>query len=196
MEEIRTENRIRKVKSVLKSRQLSLGIILENIHDPHNVSAIFRTCDAVGLPKITLLYTHENFPQISKVSSASARKWISTERFTDVHSCFNQLRKNGFKIYASLVSEEAKNLYNLDLTEKIALIFGNEHQGVTEEISKYADDAFFIPMKGMVQSLNVSVAVAVALYEALRQRELKDMYNKSELTDTEYEKLLNDWSKK
>lgn len=196
MRKFRTPERIRKITSAAKSRQFSLRVVIENIHDAHNVSAIFRTCDAVGVPKITLLYTKETFPKINKVTSASANKWIDIEKFDDVKNCIESLRNEGFKIYASLIDKNAKNLYDLDLTEKIALVFGNEHRGVSEEMISMADELFYIPMRGMVQSLNVSVAVAVTLYECQRQRSIKGMYEKSELSEEELNKLIDKWCEK
>ena len=169
---------------------------MENIHDPHNVSAIYRTCDSVGVPKVSLLYNDEKFPKISKVSSSSANKWVETDKFSDTSECYKSLRKNGFKIYASLLSEDAVDLYSIDMTEKIVLIFGNEHRGVSEEASEMADEIFYIPMCGMIQSLNVSVAAAVTLYEAQRQRTLKGMYEKSEMDESELEKLIDEWCDK
>lgn len=169
---------------------------MENIHDPHNVSAIYRTCDSVGVPKISLLYNDEKFPKISKVTSSSANKWVETEKFSDVSECYNNLRENGFKVYASLLAEDAVDLYSIDMTEKVALVFGNEHRGISEEASEMADEVFYIPMNGMIQSLNVSVAAAVTLYEAQRQRALKGMYEQSELDKSELEKLIDEWCDK
>ena len=196
MRQFKTDQRIGKINQVVTQRQQSLRIVMENIHDPHNVSAIYRTCDSVGVPKVSLLYNHEEFPKISKVSSSSANKWIETEKFSDTSACYANLRKNGFQIYASLLSEEAVDLYSIDMTKKIALVFGNEHRGVSEEAAKMADEVFFIPMYGMIQSLNVSVATAVTLYEAQRQRKLIKMYEQSELDNIELEKLIDDWCDK
>jgi len=193
---IRTERRTNKIKSVLLARQDSLKIVLENIHDPHNVSAIFRTCDAAGIPKATLLYNIEKFPKIGKKSSASAFKWVEKEKYKTVEECYGALHMEGFKIYASHISDDAKNLYDLDLTEKVALVLGNEHRGISEEAAKLADERFVIPMYGMVQSLNVSVSAAITIYEALRQRTQKGMYSASEISQQELEEKINNWSKK
>ncbi|RKY93717.1 MAG: RNA methyltransferase, partial [Ignavibacteriae bacterium] len=92
MKQTRTEKRIEKIRAVISKKQLSLKIILENIHDPHNVSAIFRTCDAAGIPKVSLIYNTEPFPKIGKKSSASAFKWIEREKFKSVGECYKQLR--------------------------------------------------------------------------------------------------------
>ena len=192
----RTERRIEKIKWVLSKRQPSLRIVIENIHDPHNVSAIFRTCDAAGIPKVSLLYNFEKFPKIGKKSSASAYKWIEREKFKSVEDCYIHLRKEKFNIYASSLNTGSKNLYELDLTKKAAIVFGNEHRGLSEEAEKLADENFFIPMYGMVQSLNVSVSAAITIYEVLRQRSLKGFYDKSEMTSKELKKLMEEWSKK
>ena len=196
MKTIRTERRVNKIKSVLLARQDSLKIVLENIYDPHNVSAIFRTCDAAGIPKVTLLYNTEPFPKIGKKSSASAFKWVEKEKYKFVEKCYEALKEDGFKIYASHISEDAKNLYDLDLTEKVALVLGNEHRGISAEAAKLADDRFIIPMYGMVQSLNVSVSAAITIYEALRQRREKGMYSSDELSQQDLDEKINNWSKK
>ena len=193
---IRTERRLNKIRSVIKARQSSLKVVLENIHDPHNVSAIFRTCDAAGIPKVSLLYYIESFPKIGKKSSASAFKWVEKERFKNVQDCYNQLREEGFKIYASQISDDAKYMYDMDFTDKVAIVLGNEHRGISDEAASLADKRFLIPMYGMVQSLNVSVSAAVIIYEALRQRRFKDMYEISTLSSKEIAELVSKWSNK
>jgi len=193
---IRTNNRIKKIKRVISARQHSLKIIIENIHDPHNVSAIFRTCDAAGIPKVSLIYNLEPFPKIGKKSSASAFKWIEKEKFKSVKDCYQTIKDDGFKIYASSLSDDAENIYKLDLTKKVAIVFGNEHRGLSDDAIEFADKKFLIPMYGMVQSLNVSVSAAVVIYEALRQRKAKGMYDKSELSKKLLDELINEWSQK
>ena len=196
MRSTKTEKRLSKIVSVVKARQNSLRIVMENIHDPHNVSAIFRTCDAVGIPKISLVYNSESFPRIGKKSSASAYKWVEKEKFKLVEECFKSLRDDGFRIYSSSISNDSKSLYDLDLTKKAAIVVGNEHRGVSDEAAKLADEKFLIPQFGMVQSLNVSVATAVILYEALRQRRNKNLYSKSDLSDSEIDELVDKWCRK
>jgi tRNA (guanosine-2'-O-)-methyltransferase len=169
---------------------------MENIHDPHNVSAIFRTCDAVGIPKVNLVYNFETFPRIGKKSSASAFKWVDKEKYKSVEECYTELRKCGFKIFASSLTENSKNLYDLDLTQKVAIVVGNEHRGVSDASAELADEVFLIPQFGMVQSLNVSVATAVVLYEAMRQRIKKGMYKKSDLDEETLDNIINKWCEK
>lgn len=196
MRKFLTEQRLNKITKAASARQFSLTVVLENIHDNHNVSAIIRSCDAVGVPKINLLYTIESFPKLSRISSASANKWVDVVKFNRVEDCVTSLKKDGFKIYSSYLDPGAKSLYDLDLTQKIAIVVGNEHRGVSNEMKSYSDEIFYIPMKGMIQSLNVSVAAAVSLFEALRQRENQNMYDRSELSPKELDELIDKWCAK
>ena len=196
MKEFLTNSRLDKITNAVKSRQHSLYVVLENIHDPHNVSAIYRSCDAVGVARVGLLYTVEEFPRISKVSSASAMKWIETDKYKSVDECYKSLRSRNFKIYATMLDETAESIYNLDLTENIAIVMGNEHRGVSEEAAEKADINVFIPMRGMIQSLNVSVATAVTLFEAQRQREIKGMYTNNGLSEQQINDQIDVWANK
>ncbi len=196
MRKFKTDKRLEKIKRVVSQRQHTLKVVLEDIHDPHNVSAIYRTCDSVGVDKVSLLYIEDKFPKISKVSSSSANKWVKSERFDSVEECFTSLRNEGFKIYASKLDENAKVLYDLDLTEKVAIVMGNEHRGISDKVAELADEIFYIPMRGMIQSLNVSVAAAVTLYEAQRQRAEKKMYESSDLSNDELENEIDKWCEK
>ena len=192
----RTEKRIGKIKWVLSKRQPSLQVVIENIHDPHNVSAIFRTCDAAGIPRVSLVYNVEKFPKIGKKSSASAYKWIERDKFKSVNECYRKLKENGFTIFASSLDRDSKSIYEVDFTEKSAIVLGNEHRGLSKEAVEQADEKFYIPMFGMVQSLNVSVSAAISIYEAVRQRIKNGMFDKSEINDDELNALLDSWSKR
>lgn len=196
MRKFLSEKRLEKITKAASSRQFSLTVVLENIHDNHNVSAIIRSCEAVGISKVNLLYTIEGFPKLSRVSSASANKWVDIAKFCSVEDCASSLREEGFKIYSSYLDPNARSLYQLDLTQKVAIVVGNEHRGVSDEMKNNSDEIFYIPMKGMIQSLNASVATAVSLFEALRQRDNKNMYDKSELSSEELDKLIDRWCRK
>ena len=193
MKTIRSGKRTNKIISVISFRQRSLHVVLENIHDPHNVSAIFRTCDSVGVGRVSLVYNIEPFPKIGKKSSASAYKWVEREKYKNIKDCALLLKKDGFKVLVSSITDSSKSIYDFDLTKKTAIVFGNEHRGVSKEVEEIADEKFIIPMFGMVQSLNVSVAAAICLYEASRQRSLKGMYDKSEFSKDELEMKINEW---
>lgn len=194
MRKFLTERRLNRLKKALLQRQLNLGVAIENVHDPHNVSAIFRTCDAVGVPKVSLIYTEEKFPKISKITSASALKWVEKQKYQSVNECFDEYRKEGFKIFSSLLDENSVNLYDIDFTEKCLVVFGNENRGISGEVVEQSDETFYIPMHGMVQSLNVSVAAAVTLYEIQRQRVLKGMYENTSLSEDDFEALFDEWA--
>lgn len=193
-----TPKRFIKIRDVVGKRQKYFTLVLENIHDPHNVSAILRSADAVGIDRVYLIYNSNKFPKIGKTSSASAKKWIELSRFSNAKDCFDLLKKEKYKIFSSFIDESKKtaSLYDLDLTGRIALVFGNEHTGVSDDVKELSKKNFMIPMHGMVQSLNVSVAVAVCLYEALRQRESKNMYSKSKFSKKELIEKFNFYSNK
>jgi tRNA (guanosine-2'-O-)-methyltransferase len=189
-----TERRQEKMLTVLRQRQTDITLVLENIHDPHNVSAILRSADAVGILEVQLLYWDEKFPKLGKKSSASATKWIKRRLFDSVEKCYDTLHDEGFLICATHLGAKSKSLYDVNFGRKVALVFGNEHRGVSPEAAKLADMNFCIPMIGMIQSLNVSVACAVTLYEAFRQR-LTGTGN-SMLPAHQLDELLKEWMKK
>lgn len=191
-----TERRREKMLTVLRGRQPGLTIVMEDIHDPHNVSAMLRSADAVGVMEVQLLYINEHFPKMGKKSSASASKWIRRRPFASVRECYDALRAEGFRICATHLGRRSTSLYELDLTGKTALVFGNEHRGVSEEAASLADVNFQIPMMGMIQSLNVSVACAVTLYEAHRQRRLAGIYDTPQLSKRQIAAELKQWSKR
>jgi tRNA (guanosine-2'-O-)-methyltransferase len=191
-----SERRIARLEYVLKHRQPDLSVVMENIHDPHNVSAMLRTCDAAGVWEAQLLYNIDAFPKIGKKSSASAGKWVDRRKFKTVAECYAKLRSEGFRIYATRLDEKAKSLYEFDLTQKVALVFGNEHRGVSDEAALEADGLIQIPMFGMIQSLNVSVACAITLYEALRQRLAKGGYRTAKFQKQRFGELLEMWKRK
>ena len=189
-----TPERNDRLNAVLDKRQLNLTIVFENVSDPHNISAVMRTCDAVGIQEIyilnTVMSTHKKW---SAKSSSSAAKWLTIHQFTDVQSCFEALRKKYNKIYTTHLSTDAVDLYDMDLTENIALIFGNEHSGVSEELIGLADGNFIIPQVGIIKSLNISVACAVTLYEAFRQKTIAGHYLQPQISGIELETLRASW---
>jgi tRNA (guanosine-2'-O-)-methyltransferase len=188
-----SSRRIERIAHILGKRLPDLTVVLENIHDPHNVSAILRTCDAVGVIRAELLYTCESFPKIGKKSSSSASKWVDRRRHTSVKECYNVLRGEGYRILATRLEPDAPTLFECDLTGRVALVLGNEHRGVSDEAASLADGRLYIPMRGMIESLNVSVAAAVLLYEALRQRLAQGPLPVPGLPPGEYEIMFKDW---
>jgi tRNA (guanosine-2'-O-)-methyltransferase len=180
--------------SVLNKRQPDLTVVLENVFDPHNVSAVMRTCDAVGIQDVFIL--NNKIPPHKKWgyrSSSTAAEWLTIHQFTDVNECFDQLRKRYQKIYTTHLSEVAANVYDLDMTKSVALIFGNERFGVSDDIRKLADGDFIIPQEGIIKSLNISVACAVSLYEAYRQKKLAGHYEEVRLPLEQMTLLKREW---
>jgi tRNA (guanosine-2'-O-)-methyltransferase len=189
-----TSERLQKIESVLSKRQNDLTIVLENVFDPHNISAVMRSCDAVGIQEIYVLNT--KIPRHKKWgarSSSSAAKWLTVHQFENTAECFAAMRKKYSTILTTHLSTDAVSLYQLDLTRSVALVFGNEHSGVSEEIIELADGNFIIPQVGMIRSLNISVACAVSLYEAFRQKQAAGHYEQQKLADNEYSTLFNRW---
>lgn len=191
-----TERRAKRIEEVLARRQTDLTLVVNNIHDPHNVSAILRSCDAFGIHRVHLLYTDTAFPALGKKSSGSAKKWVETVRHRDAASLAATLKSQGYALLATSFSETARPLQQWDLTGKTAIILGNEHRGVDEDLAPHVDGALYIPMMGMVQSLNVSVAAAVILYEGFRQLDAAGRYDAPSLAPEELARLAKLWSSK
>jgi len=187
--------RIEKFTRVAARRQGNLTVVLENVHDPHNIGAVMRSCDAVGIPEIFVLYTEPQLTKerlwLGKRASAGTRKWVDVHFFTHFETCFEAVRQRCDKILCTRLGASSASLYDLDLTASVALVFGNERDGVSEEAAKYADGNFLIPQMGMAESLNISVACAVTLFEAFRQRWNKGFYaDNPTTTPAEKEQLL------
>ncbi|GFM33524.1 TrmH family RNA methyltransferase [Desulfovibrio subterraneus] len=192
----RTTQRLEKLERVLSLRQKDLTLVLANIHDPHNVSAIYRSCDAFGVPKVHLYYTDTAFPTLGASSSASARKWVDTVRHKDKESLMAAMRAEGMQVLATSCTPKAKPLQEYDLVRPTAIIMGNEHRGVDTELVDAVDGEVYIPMYGMIQSFNVSVAAAVILSEASRQRRLAGKYDAPTYSEEEYASILARWAEK
>lgn len=195
-ENISTE-RLQKLQRVLEKRQYDITVVLEHVHDPHNISAVMRSCDAVGVQVVHIIPQPETKQKLGKKSSASASKWLDLIYHEDTACCIKELKKEGFKVLSSKLDSEMKStdLYSLNFNDKLALIFGNEHEGVSNLAVELADGNFHIPQFGIIESLNISVAAAVSLYEALRQRRTGGQY-KGDSNHQRLENKLIEWSHK
>ena len=192
----RTPERESRINRVLAQRQKGLGVVLANIHDPHNASAIYRSCDAFGVPKVFLYYTDTSFPALGARTSASARKWVKTERYNDPAALMEALKQEGMRVYATSCTDAARPMYDLDFTLPTAFIMGNEHRGVDPEFTTLVDGEVYIPMYGMIQSFNVSVAAALLLAEASRQRRAAGLYDNPSYNAEELAVLTEEWQAK
>jgi tRNA (guanosine-2'-O-)-methyltransferase len=172
--------RTEKLRAVAEKRQPNLTVILENVHDLWNVGAVLRSCDSVGIGEIFLLYTEaqemKDKLKLGKKTSSGARRWVDVHYYTNAEACFRHVRSKYDHIFSTHLGETAVDVYDLDLTQSVALIFGNEDKGISPICLAHSDGNFMIPQVGFIQSLNISVACAVTLYEAYRQRNAKDMY--------------------
>ena len=182
-----TPERTERLTSVLNKRQGDITIVLENVFDPHNISAVMRTADAVGIQDI--------YKKWGARSSSSAVKWLTVHQFENAAECFAALRKSYSTILTTHLSSDAVSLHSIDFTQPIALVFGNEKTGVSEEIRAMADGNFIIPQVGIIQSLNISVACAVTLYEAFRQKSNAGQYNQQSLDAVRYDELFKEWER-
>ncbi len=193
-----TPERSNRITSVLNKRQPDLAVVMEDVKDPHNLFAIMRTCDAVGIQDVYVINTplkpHRKF---GSGSSSGAAKWLTIHRYDTVEECMLEVKSRYDNIFASYLDKNTSSFYDLDYTRSIALVFGNEKIGVSDELLTYCNGTFYIPQAGMIRSLNVSVACAVTLYEAKRQRVEKGFYNGEKRLSEERWQILNDeWSMK
>jgi tRNA (guanosine-2'-O-)-methyltransferase len=192
-----TDERQTRVDLILDLRQNDLTVVLENVNDPHNIAAVLRTCDAVGIMEIFVLNTTINtYKHFDDRKSSSANKWMVVHQYTDVKTCFDHVKKQYDTIYSTFLNEHTKDLYSLDLTQSVALVFGNERNGISSETLSYCDGNFVIPQVGIIQSLNISVACAVSLYEAYRQKSLNGHYETKKVNEAQETLLLNQWKLK
>jgi tRNA (guanosine-2'-O-)-methyltransferase len=191
-----TDERRQRIETVLSKRQKDLTLVINNVHDPHNVAAILRSCDAFGVYGVHLYYTKERFPAVGKRSSASARKWITRTRHQDAEAMIAGFREKGYQCLGTGFGPAAKPVHKWDFTQPTAIVLGNEHRGMDQDIKMHVPDEIYIPMVGMVQSLNVSVAAAIILYEAWRQREAAGMFDQPSFSTDELQHLRTEWASK
>jgi len=179
-----TKRRLARLTAVARARQQG-AVVLEDIHDPHNAEAVFRSCDAFGMPFVPL--------RIGKSSSAGANKWLSFEAYDGPEQCIGRLNAEGYQVVATALSETAEPIHAAPLTEpRTALLIGSEQRGLSEQALSLADRKLTIPMRGMVQSLNLSVTAALCLYELTRQR-IAAGIEQYLLPEAEAEALAAEW---
>lgn len=168
--------RYQRIQQVLKTRQTDLTLCLEEVHKPNNVSAVIRTADATGLHKVHAVWPNEM--RTLSHTSAGARNWVEVETHDSITEAIQELKGQGMQVLVTNLSDTAVDFREIDYTKPTAIILGSEKIGASEQAKQLADQDIIIPMIGMVQSLNVSVASAVILYEAQRQRDAAGMYDK------------------
>lgn len=171
-----TPEREARMREVISRRQRDLQVVIDHIRDPHNASAILRSCDAFGLHTVNLLYTDQPSPELSAGVSGASAKWLQVRRFDDPTHLVDTLHREGAAIHVTHRGEGARDARALDYTQPLALVFSNEKYGCSPALAALADGAIWIPMVGMVESFNVSVSAAIVLSEAYRQRDAAGRY--------------------
>ena len=188
------------VSNSIPSRLSKLSIRNSSVCSPAfgKIPYIFFESSFVVLSTLSWLHPVNNsikmHKKFGKKSSASAEGWLTVHQYEDTAACMQAIKARYGKIYATHLGVQSNSLYELNLAESVALVFGNEHEGVTEECLSYCDGNFIIPQVGMVQSLNISVACAVTLYEAYRQREIAGYYTGAgRLPEQQHNELATRW---
>lgn len=171
-----TSERYQKIKATLQRRQPDLTVVMENVNKAHNLAAIARTCDAVGIPEIHATTRFDTLNLTQDAASGSGR-WVNVVTHDNIDLACALLRSQKQQILTAHFSDDAVDFRTIDFTIPTAIVVGQELFGISEQALNNADKSIIIPMYGMVHSLNVSVATAIILYEAQRQRNVKGMYN-------------------
>jgi tRNA (guanosine-2'-O-)-methyltransferase len=184
--------RYERIKQVLDQRQPDLTVLMEDVHKPHNLSAIIRTCDAVGIFAVHAVSRYSDTPTYSQVAQGS-EKWVKLHVHPEITTAIKHLQQQNYQVYAAHLSDIAVDYREVDYTKPTAVLLGTERWGVTDEAAALVDGHIIIPMQGMVQSLNVSVANAVVLFEAQRQRLQAGFYDQVRLTPEVYQQTVFEW---
>ncbi len=191
-----SEQRLKRIKEVAGQRQQGV-VVLEDLHDPHNAAAVLRTCDSFGIQRVCFIFDKQekyNPKRVGKSTSSSANKWLDFEVFNSTKDCFIKLKKEGYSIVGTVLDDKATSIFKTKFNNpKTALVFGNEHSGLSQYAIENSDSHIYIPMQGFVQSLNLSVTAAILMYEVFRQR-AKDLENYL-LSEKEQSKLISKWKK-
>lgn len=187
-----TPERKARIEHVAARRQPDLTIFMEQVHKPHNLAAMLRTCDAVGVMRAHAVPASGGIPTLNHTAQG-AQRWVELIRHPTTERGLEQLKSQGFRLYAAHFSETAVDFRKPDYTRPSAFVMGTEKFGVSEEARALVDQEIIIPMVGMAQSLNVSVATAVLLFEAQRQRQAAGQLGPESLDQSPWKELAEGW---
>ena len=189
------DKRIKRIDDSLSRKQPTLQIMLDNVHSSQNLSAIIRSCDAVGVLDIYYSNKENETLRIHKTITQGAHRWTHRYRMKDDDKAafLKEKKSQGFQVVVTHLEERAVSFREIDYTKPTLLVMGNEKEGVSAEVIAMADEVIIIPMQGMVQSLNVSVATALILYEAERQLENAGRYDEPILSEEQREEIKAAW---
>jgi tRNA (guanosine-2'-O-)-methyltransferase len=184
------------MERVLAKRTRHLTVVLEDIFKPHNASAVIRTCDCFGLQDIHVIEKTDQY-KVNPYVTRGASQWVDLHKYfqkggDSVDACFESLREKGYKIYGTSPDAESISVYDLQPDEKLALVFGNEHEGISEEVKSKADGLVHIPMLGFTDSFNISVSASIFLFNLVRKAEKMGIEN-FYLSEDEKNQLRMNW---
>lgn len=188
-----TPERFHKLRDVLTRRQPDLTILAADIHKSHNISAMLRTCDAIGIYRMHAVSPGGQLRRHHMIAGGTNR-WVDIKIHPDLNTAMQSLRDDNWQLIAAHSSDSARDYRDIDYTRKVAIVLGSELDGLSPEAVSAADETIALPLEGMVASLNVSVAAAIILYEAQRQRRAAGLYEQSRLTCDEFATTLFQWS--
>jgi len=188
-----TPARFHRLKATLTRRQPDLTVLAADVHKSHNISAVLRTCDATGIYRMHAVSPGGEIRRHHMVSGGSKR-WVDIRIHDGLEEAIRALRGDGWRLVAAHPSDDARSFREVDYTKKIAIVLGSELEGLSAEAVSAADETIALPMEGMVASVNVSVAAAVILYEAQRQRQAAGMFDESRLESGEFDTTLFEWA--
>ena len=175
-----TEDRQKKIERVAKGRCFDISVVLEGIYDRGNISAVMRTAEGLGFSNFHIIETFEKFKNANRVTQG-ADKWVEAKKWKSTREYIEFAKKNKIRICVTSL-EAAKPIHEIDFSTPLALVLGNEKDGVSKEIIEAADERVIIPMPGFVQSFNISVAGALCLYQIYQDR-LKRLGKVSDVTE-------------
>lgn len=187
-----TAQRLQRVKTVLAQRQLDVSVALDQVHKMHNLSAIIRSCDATGIPNVHAVELDETLKTF-KTAASGSQNWVNLTTYNNIDDLVAQVKSKNQTIYAAHLSDQAIDFREVDYTKPCCILMGAEKEGVSDHAAALANQHIIIPMMGMVESLNVSVATALILYEIQRQRQTAGLYNQNQYSETAYQKLIFEW---
>ncbi len=185
-------HRYQRLSEVLSRRQPDLTVVMDNVHKPHNLAAIARTCDAVGILEVHAVSPNSAI-RLSQKAAGGCKQWVSIKTHKTITNAYDHLRQQGFQLYAAHFDQQARDFRLIDYTRPTAIVVGAELDGISPTAIDNCDGTIIIPMAGLVQSLNVSVATALILFEAQRQRQAAGFYDTRRLEQQTYNRILFEW---
>ncbi len=187
--------RFKRLKSVLNKRISDLTVLIENVEKPHNLSAIIRSCDAVGVLEAYAIFNKEKILTFNSTAQGS-QKWVKINQYKETYEAIKVLKKKGFKLYGTNLNPKSVDYRKCDFNVPTAFVLGAEKWGISDEATNLVDEHIHIPMRGMVESLNVSVAASALLFEALRQRQVANKIPESGegMTQETYKEKIFEWA--